>query len=181
VLILSRAVERFPDEPKVYAALGGVWLDAAEARDDVVALRKAIEALSTAAGHSNATSAALTDLGRALLMRGDPTAAERSLRQAIDRLPVEPEAFLHLAVASRRAGKIQEARDSLVKYVTLVGDDVVLAPLAAQIASDSLRIGDPHLALRWIDRAVDDAGETPALASLRRRALAALASTTAAR
>ena len=181
VLILSRAVERFPDEAQVYAALGNVWLDAAEVRDDHVALKKAIEALSTASEHSDASSAALTDLGRACLLAGETACAERALRQATERLPIEAEAFLHLATAARRAGKIQEARDSLIRYVALMGDSASLAPLAAQIASDSLLVGDPLLALRWIDRAVDDAGATPALTALRRRAETGLTGTDAAR
>src|SRR5690606_35766377 len=45
VLTLGRAAERFPDSPLVYTALGRVWLTAAEARNDRVALNKALEAL----------------------------------------------------------------------------------------------------------------------------------------
>lgn len=170
VLILSRAVERFPDDPQVYAALGGVWLDAAGVRDDGVALKKAIEALSTAASHSDVASTALVDLGRAQLMAGNPAASERTLRRAVDRLPVDPEAFRLLSSLARRAGRVQEARDLLIQYAVLVGDREPLVPLATQIAGDSLTLGDAALALRWIDRAADDVGTTPALIALRRRA-----------
>lgn len=173
VLALSRAVERFPDAPQVYAALGKVWLDAAEVREDTQALRNAIEALSTAASHGDVTSAALTDLGRAWLIAGNTAAAERALRRAIDQRPVDPAAFLHLATVARYGGRTQEARDSLIRYATLLGDAEPLAAIATQIASDSIRLGEPQVALRWIDRAIDDAGTTPALASLRRRAEAA--------
>lgn len=173
VLALSRAVERFPDEAAVYAALGRVWLEAAEVREDDVALRKAIEALTTAASHTDVTSAALADLGRAWLMAGDPAEAERALAQAVDRLPVAPDAYLHLAAVSRRTGRVQHARDALIRYATLMGDSEPLASVAIQIASDSIRLGEPQLALRWIDRAVDDVGLTPALVALRRRAQAA--------
>lgn len=173
VLTLSRAVERFPDEPQVYAALGRVWLDAAEASTDEVALKKALGALSTAASHSDVASETLTDLGRAWLLAGDPAAAERALRQAGTRLPVRPEAYRYLAILAARAGRLQEARDALIRFATLVGDAEPLAAVAAQIASYSIRLGEPRLARRWIDRAVDEAGTTPALAALRRRAEAA--------
>ena len=106
VLILSRAVERFPAEPQVYAALGRVWLDAAQARDDGVALKKALEALKTAASHSDATSESLTDLGRAWLLSGDTASAERALRQAVARLPVSPDAYRELAALAARDGRI---------------------------------------------------------------------------
>ena len=101
VLTLSRAVERFPDETAVYAALGHVWLDAAETRDDSIALKKAVQALSTAASHSDATSDTLTDLGRALLASGDAVSAESALRQALTRLPVA-RAYRYLAASSSR-------------------------------------------------------------------------------
>ena len=41
VLTLGRAAERYPDEPAVYTALGRVWLETAELRNDRVALGKA--------------------------------------------------------------------------------------------------------------------------------------------
>jgi len=170
VIVLSRAVERFPDEPGVYAALGRVWLEAAEARDDAIALKKAVTALSMAAGQSDVPSETLTDLGRAWRLSGDPEAAERALRQAVSRLPVRPEAYLELATLAARANRIQDARDALVRYATLVGDTQPLASIAGQIATYSIRLGDASLALRWIDRAVDEAGTTPALVALKRRA-----------
>ena len=173
LLALNRAVERFPDEAAVYAALGRVWLEVAEVREDETALRKAVEALTTAASHPDATSTALADLGRARLMLGDAAAAERALVQAVERLPVDPEAHLHLASLARRTGRLQQARDALIRYATLVGDAEPLTSIATQIASDSIRLGEPQIALRWIDRAVDDDGLTPTLVALRRRAEAA--------
>jgi tetratricopeptide (TPR) repeat protein len=172
VLTLSRAIERFPADPRVYGALGRVWLDAAEARHDPIALRKAIEALSTAAAHTDVTSAALTDLGRAWVLAGDMASAERVLRQATTKTPVEEDAFLHLATLTARAGRVQEARDALLKYTALVGDTKHLAAVATQIADYSVRLGDAATAMRWIARAVDEGGETAALTALRRRALA---------
>ena len=171
VLTLSRAVERFPNDPGVYGALGRVWLDAAEARQDPVALKKALEALTTAATHTDATSETLADLGRAWMRSGDLSAAQRVLRQATTRLPVYPAAFLHLALVSGRAGRLQEARDALVKYAVLVDETVPMAEVATQIAAYSIRLGQPQLALRWIDRAADETGDTPELVALRRRAV----------
>ena len=170
VLTLSRAVERFPNDPVVYGALGRVWLDAAEARQDPVALKKALEALATAATHTDATSETLADLGRAWIRSGDLTTAQRVLRQATARLPVYPAAYLHLAFASERAGRLQEARDALVNYAVLVDEAVPIAEVARQIAAYSIRLGQPQLAIRWLDRAADETGDTPELAALRRRA-----------
>ena len=170
VLALSRAVERFPDQGQVYAALGSVWLETANVRNDGVALNKAIEALSTAAAHPDVTSEALTDLARAQLLAGNPLEAERVLRQAVERLPVHPEAYLHLADLERRSHRLQQARDALVRYATLLGDAEPLAIVATQIASHSVALGDATMALRWIERAEDDGGVTPALAALRARA-----------
>jgi tetratricopeptide (TPR) repeat protein len=163
VLTLGRAVERFPDSSTAYAALGRVWLEAAETRRDTVALRKAVEALSTAASHTDVSSDALTDLGRAWLLMGDTASAERALRQATATLPVPPEAFLHLATISERAGRVQQARDSLVQYATLIGDHRLLVSVATRIADYSLTLGEPRLAMRWLDRAIDRAGASAAL------------------
>ena len=172
VLTLSRAVERFPNDPRVYGALGRVWIDAAGDRPDPIALRKAVEALTTAGVHNDVSSATLTDLGRALLLSDDIAGAERVLRQATTKRPVDEEAYRHLADATGRAGRIQDARDALVHYAALIGDTRPRAASWAQIAAYSIRLGDPQLALEWIDRAVTEGGETPELASLRRRALA---------
>jgi tetratricopeptide (TPR) repeat protein len=170
VQALTRAAERFPDSPRAYAALGHVWLAIAERRSDRVALANAVEALSEAAQHATNTSAALSDLGRALTLSGDVAAAERALRQAVTRLPVSNDAFLRLAAVTERQGRLSEARDALLQYVALVGDREPMATVAARIADLSLRIGEPLLAARWVDRAIDEGGPTPTLLELRRRA-----------
>jgi tetratricopeptide (TPR) repeat protein len=170
VLTLTRAVERFPTAPGVYAALGRVWLETAQSRDDADALNKAIEALSTAASHADASGDALSDLGHAWLLAGNTTAAERVLIQAVSRLPVAPHAHRTLAGLAARAGRIQDARDGLIRYATLVGDTASLESTATEIASYSLRLGEPAVALHWIARAVDDAGNTATLTAMRRRA-----------
>jgi tetratricopeptide (TPR) repeat protein len=135
----------------------------AERRGDSVALLKATEALSQAAAHPRSSSAALSDLGRALTLGGDLAGAERALRQAVTRLPVAPDAFLRLAAVAERQGRLPEARDALLQHVALVGDRDPLAPLASRIADLSARIGEPLLAARWLDRAIDEGGPTPTL------------------
>jgi tetratricopeptide (TPR) repeat protein len=120
VLTIGRAVERFPDSAEAYAALGRVWLEAAEQRRDNVALKKSVEALSTATTHSDATSAAFTDLGRAYTLVGDTPAAERAFRQATDQFPVQPDAYLQLALLAARTGQYTQGRDALTRYLALM-------------------------------------------------------------
>ena len=162
VITLGRALERFSDAPQVYAALGHVWLTEAQ-RGDRVALHKAIEALEHAGSHSDATSDTLAELGRAWLLAGDRPAAERALRQAVAKLPVPPDAYLQLADVTARDGRIQDARDALLRYATLIGDEKPLAIVATRIADYSVRLGEPALAVRWFDRAIDEAGPSAAL------------------
>lgn len=163
VVTLGRALERFPDAPQVYAALGHVWLIDAERRDDRVALNKAIGALQHAAGRADAASETYAELGRALMLAGDHQAAERALRQSVARLPLTPDAYLRLAEITGRDGRIEDARDALLKYATLVGDEKPMATVATQIADYSVRLGEPALAVRWLDRAIDEAGPSAAL------------------
>lgn len=163
VMTLGRAADRFPEAPQVYAALGHVWLMGAQRRGDRVALNKAVEALGQAARRSDATSETFAELGRAYLLAGDRLAAERALRQAVAKLPVPPDAYLQLAEVTARDGRIQEARDALLKYATLMGDEKPLASVAAQIADYSVRLGDHALAVRWFDRAIDEAGPSATL------------------
>jgi tetratricopeptide (TPR) repeat protein len=163
VITLGRALERFPDAPQVYAAIGHVWLTEAQRRGDRVALNKAIEALQQAASRSDATSDTFTELGRAWSLAGDRLAAERALRQAVAKPPVPPDAYLQLADVTARDGRIQDARDALLMYATLIGDERPLATVATRIADYSVRLGEPALAVRWFDRAIDEAGPSVAL------------------
>ena len=163
VITLGRAVERFSDAPQVYAALGHVWLNEARQRGDRVALNKAIQALQHAANRSEATGATYAELGHARLLAGDRPAAERALREAVARLPVPPDVYLQLAEVTARDGRIRDARDALLKYATLIGDDKPLVSVATQIGEYSLRLGEPTLAVRWFDRAIDEGGPSAAL------------------
>jgi tetratricopeptide (TPR) repeat protein len=121
ILTLGRGAERYPDAPAVYTALGRVWLDQAERRNDRVALSKAIEALQPSTAGSNASSEALTLYGRALFLSGQMDAAERALQQAVAREPVEPLAYRYLADCSQRLGHASRARDARARYAALTG------------------------------------------------------------
>jgi predicted Zn-dependent protease len=66
---------------------------------------------------------------------------------------------------TQRSGRIQDARDSLVKYAALMGDARPLVSVATQIADLSIRLGEPAVAVRWLDRAVDESGPSSTLLS----------------
>ena len=123
ILTLGRAAERFPDRSDAYVALGRVWLDIADSRNDDVALRKAIEALQPRATAADASSDALTLYGRALFLSGDAARAERVLLRAASRTPVDPLTFRYLADAAERLGHLPAARQALVRYAALMPDN----------------------------------------------------------
>jgi predicted Zn-dependent protease len=127
VRTLSGAVERFPEHTAAYIALGRVWLESAAARDDRIALRKAVEALEGAIAAGADGSQVLTLLGRAELVGGSIEKAERLLKDAASRVPLDPDALLFLAEAADRLGHVDLARRARVSYQTLEGDDAVPA------------------------------------------------------
>lgn len=134
ILTLGRAAERYPEEPVVYTALGRVWLETAELRNDRVALSKAVEALQPTAARAAASSETLMLYGRALFLSGEYNAAERTLQQAVARWPVEPVAFRYLADAAERLGHLAAARDALLRYVALVDENDVEAATVERLA-----------------------------------------------
>jgi tetratricopeptide (TPR) repeat protein len=153
---LGRAVERYPDHGYTYVALGRVWLDAAQSRGDRVELSKALGALENAV-KSDDSSEALMLFGRALLLADDDELAREMLQKATERLPVEPLAFYYLAQAAERNGDIGAARQALLDYHALEGDDPESrrrATLATRIADHSSRLGDHPAAITWYQRAV---------------------------
>jgi tetratricopeptide (TPR) repeat protein len=160
VLTLSSALERTPDDPGLYLALGHVWLDSAEARGDRVDLRKAREALERVASGPSATSEVLTLSGRAALLDGDIEAAERTLREATSRFPVDPSAFLWYATVAERLNHLDAARRALVEYgaLAVLPAPVDAAASAARIATLSARLNDWAAATEWFRKAV---GATP--------------------
>lgn len=164
VLTLGSALERSPDHPLVYAALGRVWLDLADERPD--ALLKSLEALRLAAASPAATSDVLTLYGRALIRGGQLAAAEDVLQQAISRFPVNPDAWTLGATAAERLGHLESARMALVKYTSLISDGPDVVPHARHIADLSLRLNDPQTAVTWLTRAVALAPNDPDLPAL---------------
>jgi tetratricopeptide (TPR) repeat protein len=159
VLTLGQAASRYPDQPYAYVALGRVWLEMAQTRRDRVALNKAIEALQGAIGR-NDSSEALTLFGRALLLSADVASAERMLQDATRKQPVDPLAFAYLADAAERLGHVYDARQALLDYAALRGDELDARKRAAEavrLGDLSLRVGDPAAAATFFLRAADDA------------------------
>ena len=153
VLTLGSALERTPDHPLVYGALGRVWLDIAQARNDRVALGKALEALRRVASTNAATSDTLTLYGRALLQSGRADLAERAFQQATEHYPVEPGAFVFYATTAEQHNHLEAARQALIRYGALAGDDEGFVTRAERIAALSLRLNDAPTAVEWLARA----------------------------
>jgi tetratricopeptide (TPR) repeat protein len=165
VLTLGRAAERYPDQPYAYVALGRVWLEIAQARRDRVALNKALEALEGAVG-SDDSSEALTLFGRALLLTGDDETAERMLQDATVKQPVDPLAFAYLADVSERRGRYADARQALLDYAALRGDEADPRKRALEqtrLGELSLRANDPATAAVYFLKASDAAPSDPGL------------------
>ena len=152
VLTLGNALDRTPDQPLIYGALGQVWLDMVPARND--ALSKALAALERVSTSSTATSDMLTLYGRALLQDGQIELAERILQRATERFPVEPTAFLFFATAAERLSHLEPARRALIRYGALVADDAEYVPHVTRIATLSLRLNDVAGAIEWLRKTV---------------------------
>jgi tetratricopeptide (TPR) repeat protein len=118
VLTLGRALRRRPDHPAViYGALGQVWLEMVDRRPD--AIDKALEAFERAAASPNVASRVLTGYGTALVRAGQPAVAERILHQAMERYPIDPEAFRVYATLADGLGRRREARVARLNYARL--------------------------------------------------------------
>lgn len=121
MVTLGRAADRHPDSLLVRAETGRAWLDVWDVEEDAAALRKALASLEPLATRPDAGSDALTLYGRAQFLAGDAAAAERTLRQATARVPLDPLAFRYLAVAARRLDHTTLAVDAERRYAALVG------------------------------------------------------------
>lgn len=156
VATLAHTSERYPDYAYTYVALGRVWLEKAQPPDRFDVL-KALGALRRAVGLDQ-SSEALTLFGRALLLSGEDTSAERVLQDAAGKLPADPLAFYYLASAAERAGHFDVARRALVDYRALEREDGDPHRRAAQvlhIADLSMKAGDAAGAAAWYQRVVD--------------------------
>ena len=157
VLTLGRTAEQYPDHPHTYVALGRVWLEIAQARSDRVALSKALGALEGAVGTDD-SSEALMLFGRALLLTNDEETAERMLQDATRKRPVDPLAFLYLAEAAERLGHYPVARQALLDYGVLRGDDDDprrRSAEAARLGDLSLKMNEPAAAATYFLKAAD--------------------------
>ena len=151
VLTLGSALERNPNEPEIYRAIGQAWLE--RPRDDPAFLSKAREALERVASSPAATSESLTLYGRALLQAGDIEEAERAFLQATTRYPVDPQAYLLYASTAERQNHLDGARTALVQYGSVAGSDADFVSRANRIALLSIRVNDPQTAVVWLGRA----------------------------
>jgi tetratricopeptide (TPR) repeat protein len=160
VMTLRQAAEAYPHYRHTYVALGRVWLETAQARADRVELNKALEALEKAVAEEE-SSEAYTLFGRALLLASEPEPAERMLQQATAKLPVDPLAFYYLADAAERRAHHAIARQALVDYVALAGEDADArrrASIAVRIGDLSMRVEDFPSAVDWYERAAPTVG-----------------------
>lgn len=151
VLTLGGALERSPNEPEIYRALGKVWLE--RPRDDRAFLSKARQALERVASSPAATSETLTLYGRALLQQGDVDGAEHALQQATLRFPIDPQAFALYASTAEKQSHLDPARQALIQYGGLTSNEADFVPRAARIASLSLRLNDAPTAVTWLTQA----------------------------
>lgn len=165
ILTLGRAAERYPDYPYAYVTLGRIWLEAAQGGADRIALSKAIGALEQAVG-SDEGSEARTLFGRALLLTSDEEAAERILQDASSREPVDAMAFYYLAEASERLAHFAIARQALLDYQALHGDEPDTRRRLGQtmrLGDLSIRMNEPAAALAYFQRAFADAPSDPSV------------------
>jgi tetratricopeptide (TPR) repeat protein len=159
VVTLSHTADRYPGEPYTFVALGRVWLEIAQARHERVALNKALEALEGAVGNDD-SSEALTLFGRALLLAADADSAERMLQGATRKQPVDPLAFYYLADAAEKLGHYHVARQALLDYGALRGDEADprrRSGEAVRLADLSLRVNEPGIAATYFIKAAEDA------------------------
>jgi tetratricopeptide (TPR) repeat protein len=155
VATLGTALDRAPDNPRVYEALGRVWLQNAEARDDRFALNKALEALDRIGTDPRSSSDALTLYGRALLRDGQTARAEQVLQEATTRYPLDPLSLTYYATAAEQLNHLDAARQALIEYGALAGDEAQSPSRTMRIAALSIRLNDPASAVRWLQKAVD--------------------------
>ena len=161
ITTLGRTAERHPDDPYPYVALGRVWLEVAQAKNDRVALSKALGALEGAVGRDD-SSEALTLFGRVLLLTSDEETAERMLIDATQRSPVDPLAFYYLADAGERLGHLTLARQALLDYETLRGETDARrrSAVSTRLGDLSLKLNDPSGAAGYFLRAADNGDAT---------------------
>jgi len=163
VITLVRIAEDHPGDPDVYLAIGRVWLMAAEAQPDPIAVKKATDALETAISRGQPTSEALFLLGRARLLAGNLMAAEQTFTQATAQFPIASAAFLQLADVAERLGHFATARDALMRYTAVSGDGTPPPDRMLRLAELSMRLNEPAAAVTWFTKAAQGPTATAAV------------------
>jgi Flp pilus assembly protein TadD len=163
VITLRRVAEDHPGDTEVYVAIGRVWLMAADAQSDPIAVNKATEALEAAVSRGEPTSETLLLLGRARLLAGNLTAAEQTFKQATGQFPIESAAFLQLADVAERLAHFATARDALVRYTAISGDGVPPPDRTFRLGELSMRLNEPATAVTWYTKAAQGPSATAAV------------------
>ena len=158
IATLTAAAAQEPGDAEVQLALGRVYLLKAERGMDRRAVTLALTSLESALTTTTRRSEALTLLGRALYLSGDPGGALRVLDDALAARPIVVDAFGFRADAAERLNQFDDARQSLIKLDALEGDTaapVVRAARARRIGGLALKAGDIPAARLFLQRAVD--------------------------
>ena len=99
-------------------------------------MNKALEALEKAIVEEESSEAYML-FGRALLLASAAEPAERMLQRATEKLPADPLAFYYLADAAERRAHFPMARQALLDYSALAGEDPDAAPARRRSPSGS--------------------------------------------
>jgi tetratricopeptide (TPR) repeat protein len=140
---VGRALEKNPDLPEAYLALGELWLDEAATRGDAIAAEKAVEALSNVVKMEPSNGEAALALGRAYLALGDQERGFLELKRASQATPVPADALRLLGDLYRARKNPAEAVTAYHVYLKLNGDSpTVLEGLGdAYVESGNPRLG----------------------------------------
>ena len=134
-----------------------MWLEIAQARNDRVALSRALGALEGAAGRDDGSRR--SRCSGALLMTPDLETAERILQEATEKMPADRLAFYYLADAAERQGHWTIARRALLDYHALRGDETDArrrAAESARLGDLSMKLNQPGAAATYFLHAADD-------------------------
>lgn len=165
---LERAAIERPEDPRTYLVLADLALNENRVTDAAVLLEKAAGILQAAPDdfaprdHIHALAGAVTVAER----RGDWKAAEQTLAQWLSREPKAAAVRQRRGRALFRLGQHDEAQAELERAAR---DDANLEPAAVTLGWLHHQAGESEEAREWMDRAVAEASENPAV----RRAAAA--------
>jgi predicted Zn-dependent protease len=119
VAAMTRAVDQHPESDAVRIGLARLWIDMADGSHATAVLGRAVALLRPIAARPDASSDALALYGRALLLDGSLTEAERVLERATLHYPIAPDAFALLGEAAARRGHRTAALAARAKHAAL--------------------------------------------------------------